>query len=68
MGRVNRKMDENLHESYYSGDLDDGKDELCLAVSFCAKEVDDENDDQEHSHKDGLVKLLIPVPYRHGAC
>ena len=62
------REDANLHESHHCGNLDDGKDKLCLAVPFCAKEVDDEDNDQEHGYKDGLVEFLIPIPYRHGAC
>lgn len=61
------KGDENSHESYHRGNFDDGKDELCLAVSFCAKKIDDEDDDQENGDEYGFVDFFIPVPYRHGA-
>lgn len=51
----------DLHEADNGSDFDGGKDKLGLAVALDADEVDDGNEDEENSDKDGLVQLVVPV-------
>lgn len=57
----------DLHEAYNRCDFDCRKYEFRFAVAFDAKEVDDDNHEEENRDKDGFAKAIIPVFYCQSA-
>jgi hypothetical protein len=58
---------DDAHKGHNSSDFNGREDEFRFAVSFDAKEVDDENRRKENNNKDGFGDTLIPVSDGKGA-
>lgn len=56
-----RKKKKVLHETHYSSDFDNRKDEFGFTIGFDSEEVDHDNGDEKDSHKDRLAKVFVPV-------
>jgi hypothetical protein len=54
-------MRNRLHKPDDGRHLDDSKDKFGLTVALDAKEIDDDNRDEEYGNKDSPVYLTVPV-------
>ena len=54
------------HEPDHGKNLDNGKDEFCLAITFDTKQIDADNDDQKYSNPCGRVDARSTWPVGQG--